>query len=131
MGVDAHPVEPDFTILDVGCGGGRTILRLLDLAPAGKVYGLDYAGANWPDLSAALGEVCRVLKPGGCVAIIAEAYRGKRFDGRDRLAMRLLGGTVLTTREHRDVLIDAGFIDVEVFEEAQKGWICVVGRLEN
>ena len=65
------------------------------------------------------------------MAIIAEAYRGKRFDGRDRLAMRLLGGTVLTTREHRDVLIDAGFIDVEVFEEAQKGWICVVGRLEN
>src|SRR5689334_10913602 len=30
-------------ILDVGCGGGRTIQRLAAMAEHGKVYGVDYA----------------------------------------------------------------------------------------
>ncbi|HSC45739.1 MAG TPA: methyltransferase domain-containing protein [Candidatus Acidoferrum sp.] len=36
-------VEPGFHILDVGCGGGRTIEKLAALAPQGKIYGVDYA----------------------------------------------------------------------------------------
>jgi SAM-dependent methyltransferase len=36
-------VEKDFTMLDVGCGGGKTIDTLASLAPAGKVYGIDYS----------------------------------------------------------------------------------------
>src|SRR5260370_41497415 len=36
-------VEKDFTILDVGCGGGRTIEKLAAMANEGKVYGVDYA----------------------------------------------------------------------------------------
>ncbi|HKT49292.1 MAG TPA: class I SAM-dependent methyltransferase [Candidatus Angelobacter sp.] len=31
------------TILDVGCGGGRTIAKLAALASEGKVYGVDYS----------------------------------------------------------------------------------------
>jgi SAM-dependent methyltransferase len=172
-GLKHIPFEQHFTILDVGCGGGRTIQQLLALAPAGKVYGIDYAEASvavatksnassiaagrvdvrrasvsnlpfapqtfdvvtavethyyWPDLPAALNEVRRVLKPGGYVVIIAESYRGKRFDVVDRLAMRLLGGTLLTTREHGEVLIAAGFVEVEVSVETREGWICAVGR---
>ena len=38
--------EPDFPVLDVGCGRGRTIQQLLALAPEGKVYGVDYADAS-------------------------------------------------------------------------------------
>jgi ubiquinone/menaquinone biosynthesis C-methylase UbiE len=30
-------------ILDVGCGGGRTISKLATIASAGKVYGIDYS----------------------------------------------------------------------------------------
>jgi len=30
-------------ILDIGCGGGRTVHRLAVLAPGGKVIGLDYS----------------------------------------------------------------------------------------
>jgi len=39
-------VEKQFTILDVGCGGGRTIQKLAALAPEGKVYGVDYASGS-------------------------------------------------------------------------------------
>jgi ubiquinone/menaquinone biosynthesis C-methylase UbiE len=33
-------------ILDVGCGGGRTIGKLAAIARAGKVYGIDYSEAS-------------------------------------------------------------------------------------
>jgi SAM-dependent methyltransferase len=42
-GLQHAPIEKNFTILDVGCGGGRTIQKLAAQAPAGKVYGVDYA----------------------------------------------------------------------------------------
>jgi ubiquinone/menaquinone biosynthesis C-methylase UbiE len=50
-------IEKQFTILDVGCGGGRTVSKLAALATQGKVYGGDYSdesvaatkrtNANW------------------------------------------------------------------------------------
>lgn len=36
-------VQPQFTILDIGCGGGRTISKLAALAAQGKIYGVDYS----------------------------------------------------------------------------------------
>jgi ubiquinone/menaquinone biosynthesis C-methylase UbiE len=36
-------VRPQFTILDIGCGGGRTVGKLAALATQGKVYGVDYS----------------------------------------------------------------------------------------
>jgi SAM-dependent methyltransferase len=33
-------------MLDVGCGGGRTVSRLSELAPAGRVVGLDVSAAS-------------------------------------------------------------------------------------
>jgi SAM-dependent methyltransferase len=39
-------IEGNFTILDVGCGGGRTIQKLAALATKGKVYGVDYADGS-------------------------------------------------------------------------------------
>jgi ubiquinone/menaquinone biosynthesis C-methylase UbiE len=52
-------IETNGNILDVGCGGGRTIHKLATVASAGKVYGIDYsddsvraaqrANAHWID----------------------------------------------------------------------------------
>ena len=39
-------VKDHDTILDVGCGGGRTVSKLAAIATQGKVYGLDYSGES-------------------------------------------------------------------------------------
>lgn len=36
-------VESSYTVLDVGCGGGRTLSKLAAMATEGKVYGVDFA----------------------------------------------------------------------------------------
>ena len=36
-------VAIDAVILDVGCGGGKTINRLAQLTPQGKIFGIDYS----------------------------------------------------------------------------------------
>jgi ubiquinone/menaquinone biosynthesis C-methylase UbiE len=41
-GLKHVPIEKHYTILDVGCGGGRTISKLA-AAVDGKVYGIDYS----------------------------------------------------------------------------------------
>src|SRR5215470_11619189 len=36
-------IENRYTILDVGCGGGRTVNKLASIASEGKVYGVDHS----------------------------------------------------------------------------------------
>lgn len=172
-GLSHLDIGDGFTILDVGCGGGRTIDRLASIATKGKVFGVDYSedsvavsretNANWiaqgrvdiqhasvsklpfpdgmfdlvtavethyywPDLPNDVREVMRVLKPGGTFAIIAETYRGRRNDWAYRPTMTLvLRAAYLTPEQHRQLLVDAGYGNVQVFEEKTKGWICAVG----
>jgi len=39
-------IDKTATILDAGCGGGRTINKLASMATAGMVYGIDYSEAS-------------------------------------------------------------------------------------
>ena len=118
-------IGSQFKILDVGCGGGRTVEKLAAMAPRGSVYGVDYADGSiaasrehnaalikagrvviqkasvsrlpfvdntfdlataietqyyWPDLEGDMREILRVLKPGAQLVIIAEIYKGGRYD---------------------------------------------------
>ena len=163
-------------ILDVGCGGGRTVQKLAAIASEGKVCGIDYSDASvavsrknnrksirqgrveirqgsvsqlpygdsvfdlvtavethyyWPDLPANVREVLRVLKPGGAFVIIAEAYRGGKYDGRNQIfaqAMQPLGFSHLSLSEHEELLSQAGYADVQVLEDYEKGWMCAMGQ---
>lgn len=42
-GLEQVTIAPDSIILDVGCGGGRTIHRMAAIATAGKIFGIDYS----------------------------------------------------------------------------------------
>jgi 2-polyprenyl-3-methyl-5-hydroxy-6-metoxy-1,4-benzoquinol methylase len=42
-GLEHISIENHRAILDVGCGGGRTVSKLASIAAQAKVYGIDYS----------------------------------------------------------------------------------------
>lgn len=42
-GLEHVHIEKSFTILDVGCGGGRTIQKMAEMATDGRLFGADYS----------------------------------------------------------------------------------------
>jgi SAM-dependent methyltransferase len=165
-------IQSYFTILDVGCGGGRTVEQLAATATGGMVYGIDYSDGSvaasraknarmikagrvaiekasvsqlpfpddkfdlvtavetqyyWPNLLADMREVLRVLKPGGKLIIIAEMYKGGKYDTLKWPVMWLLRSSHLSVNDHRELFSNAGYADVEIFEEPDRGWICAIG----
>ena len=45
-GLSHVTVQPNGTILDAGCGGGRTVNKLAAMASAGKVFGIDFSAES-------------------------------------------------------------------------------------
>src|SRR5215469_12195228 len=174
-GLQHVPVAQHPSILDVGCGGGRTVSKLAAMATAGKVYGVDFSEDSvavskktnarwmamgrvelqqasvsqlpfpdgtfdlvtgvethfwWPDLPGDMREIFRVVKPGGKLILIAEIYKGANTLAAglaekyaDRSPIKLL-----SMDEHRELLRNAGFHEVEVGTDSSKGWICCTGK---
>jgi len=162
-------IESQFHILDVGCGGGRTIEKLAAIARTGVIYGIDYAEGSvavarkhnaslieaghvviqkasvsqlpfpdntfdlvtaietqyyWPDLNGDMREILRVLKPAGRLAVIAEMYKGGKYDRLKWPVMWLLRSSHLSVSDHRELFSSTGYGNAEIFEEPNKGWIC-------
>jgi ubiquinone/menaquinone biosynthesis C-methylase UbiE len=82
----------------------------------------------WPDLPANVREIRRVLKPGGSFALIAEAYRGGPLRLLYSVVMPLMRAKLLTDEEHRDLLAQAGFVEVATHHKKGTNWICATGR---
>jgi SAM-dependent methyltransferase len=45
-GLEHVSVGTDFTVLDIGCGGGKTVQTLAESASEGKVFGIDYSAQS-------------------------------------------------------------------------------------
>ncbi len=81
----------------------------------------------WPDLVANLQEVRRVLKPEGKLVMIGEAYKGGKFEERNQQWVALGNMAYHSTTEFAELFSSAGYVEVQVFEEYNQGWICGVG----
>ena len=80
----------------------------------------------WPDLMGDMREVLRVLKPGGKLVVIAEMYKGGKYDRLKWPVMWMLRSSHLSVSDHRELFTGARFVNVETFEETSKGWICAM-----
>jgi ubiquinone/menaquinone biosynthesis C-methylase UbiE len=60
-GLKRVQIEKGSTILDVGCGGGRTIQKLAAIATEGMLCGIDYADGS---IAASRGKNAQLIKDG-------------------------------------------------------------------
>ncbi len=82
----------------------------------------------WPDLVADMREILRVLKAGGKILIAGAAYRGGKYEARERNRANLLQVTYHTVDELAQLFSMAGYSNVQIVEEYDRGWICGIGE---
>jgi ubiquinone/menaquinone biosynthesis C-methylase UbiE len=163
------------TILDIGCGGGRTVSKLAAIATQGRVVGVDYSETSveksrkmnvkwidtgrveirqgsvsqlpfpdntfdlvtavethfwWPDLPNDLREVFRAIKAGGGLILIAEVYKGANTPIARHLEQQSarIGLQLLTAEEHRELLANAGFSDIQINLKEGTAWLSATGK---
>ncbi|MGI6217259.1 MAG: class I SAM-dependent methyltransferase, partial [Coriobacteriales bacterium] len=152
--------------LDLGCGGGANLSRLLTMCPDGSATGLDYSQASvdfskktnsqaildgkcevvrgdvanlpfddcsfdlvtafetiyfWPDIPSAFSEALRVLRPGGRFMVCNEADGVN--DTAEKWTNIIEEMTVYTPEQVSSFMGDAGFVDIQVFGNAERGWM--------
>lgn len=81
----------------------------------------------WPDLQHDLREVLRVLKPDGVFLIVAEMYDHEEQSEKDKQIVEILKMHNNTPEEFYDMLGNAGYRNVDVRENKERGWICALG----
>jgi SAM-dependent methyltransferase len=99
--------------------------RMFDLVTAVETHYF------WPALISDMQEILRVLKPGGTFLLIAEAYKGGKYDQKLKKLDTLreeMKFDHFTIAEHRDIFSKSGYSDIQMVEDYERGWVCGVGR---
>jgi len=81
----------------------------------------------WPNLVADMREVLRVLKPGGKLMIVGGGYKGGKNANRNEKFAKLVNIPLHSVNELSKLFSMAGYADVQIFEEHDRGWICGTG----
>lgn len=158
--------------LDIGCGGGRNLRRLLKRSGA-RVEGIDASALSversllhnlpavvhgkvgamrgyasslpwrdgyfdvvtafetiyyWPDLPAALREVQRVLRHGGTFLICNEDRASEQDPHKHDAIAQMLPIRFYTNEQLRDMLLDAGFVRVQVHAHHNGSWVSLTAH---
>jgi len=82
----------------------------------------------WPDLGNDMKEVLRVLKPGGILIMIGGEYKGGKYDQRNQKWVELANMNYHNIVEFRRLFSEVGFLEVQVFENYDRGWMCGLGK---
>ncbi|MCW4017553.1 MAG: class I SAM-dependent methyltransferase [Candidatus Bathyarchaeota archaeon] len=166
-------VEPDWVVLDVGCGGGKTVNRLAHLVPNGKVIGLDYSpdmvtyskefnkkliAQNcieivegsvektgfpdgffdlvtafetyyfWSNLTEALTEIKRVLKPNGQLLLVNEMVKDGKYEVEHAKLIKDTYVRLIPLKELRKAMLSVGFGSVQAFMKAESPWNTILAQ---
>lgn len=80
-GLQYLEVEKDSNVLDIGCGGGANIARLLKMCPDGHVTGVDYSEVSVEVSSKTNEDAIRVGRASVCQGnVLALPFEDERFD---------------------------------------------------
>ena len=168
-GLTKVAIGEDYVVLDVGCGGGKTLCRLAQIVPQGKVFGIDPSADMvkfseeinkkliaqkrveiieeavekmgfkddvfdlvtafetyyfWNQLSDALREIRRVVKPGGKLLLVNELMHGVT-------PAKIVEEThvkLFPLKEIQNVARSVGFVDVQVFTKPGTPWNAVLAQ---
>ena len=93
-----------------------------DLATAFEAYYF------WPDLHHDLQEIRRVLRPGGTLLLVNEAYENEKFQKRNRKWAAWAGMHIHSPAGYQEFLTTAGYGAIEIHEVVEKNWIAAIGK---
>ena len=143
-------IRNDYRCLDIGCGGGANVKKLLVKTPygnkaeienkhceilQGNVMKLPFRKETfdiitafetiyfWPDINEAFKQVYRVLKVSGTFMICNESNGENSKE--EKWTKIIQGMKIYNSEQIKKSLEDAGFTDIKIHKN-KKGWLCVV-----
>ena len=136
-GLDFGDVPAEGEMLDIGCGGGANLQRLMQRSLKGKVTGVDYSPVSvekskatafetvyfWPEIENSFTEVKRVLVPGGKFLIVNE---DDGLSGKNEKWEKMIEGMhTYTPDELNKHLTAAGFREITIKRDETKHWLAL------
>ena len=82
----------------------------------------------WPELDHDLQELKRVLRPGGTLLLVNEAYENEKFRNRNRKLAAWANMHIHSPEGYREFLTTAGYRAIEIHEVIEKNWIAATGK---